>query len=38
MRDTRIERVEELQSLMLDRDTWRGAVKNSCGGSGWHPA
>ena len=30
MKDTYMESVEELRSLMLDRDTWREKVKNCC--------
>ena len=35
MTDTNTERVEELRSLMLDRNTSREEVKYCCGGSGW---
>ena len=38
MKNTNMERVEEPRSPMPDRDTWREAVKNCCGGSGWRPA
>ena len=37
MKDTNMERVEELRSYMLDRDTWREVLKNYCGGLGWNP-
>ena len=30
MKDTYMESVEELRSLMLDRDGWREEVKNCC--------
>ena len=35
MIDTNMVRLEELQSLMLDRNTWREKVKYCCRGSGW---
>ena len=38
MNDTNMERVDELQSLMMDRDLWRRLVNNCCSGSGWRPA
>ena len=37
MNDTNMERVDELQSLMMDRDPWRHLVNNYCSGSGWRP-
>ena len=38
MNDTNMERVDELQSLMMDRDLWRCLVNNCCSSLGWHPA
>ena len=38
IKDTNMERVEELRPPMLDRDTWIKVVKNRCGDSGWCPA
>ena len=32
--DTDMERVDKLQSLMIDRDLWRRLVSNCCSGSG----
>ena len=38
MSDTSMESVDDLRSLMKDRDLWRCLVKNCCSGSGWRPA
>ena len=38
MNDTNMERVDELQSLMMDRDLWRRLVNNCCRSLGWCPA
>ena len=38
MSDTNMESVDDLRSLMKDRDLWRYLVNNCCSGSGWHPA
>ena len=35
MNDTSVERVDELQSLIMDRDLWRCLVNNCCRGSSW---
>ena len=35
MNDTNMERLDELRSLMMDRDFWRRLVNNCCGSSGW---
>ena len=37
MNDTNMERVDELQSLIMDRDLWSHLVNNCCSGSGWCP-
>ena len=38
MSDTNMESVDDLRSLMKDRDLWRCLVNNCCSGSGWRPA
>ena len=38
MNDTNMERLYELQSLMMDRDLWRHLVNNCCSSLGWCPA
>ena len=38
MNDTNMERVNGLQSLIMDKDFCRRFVNNCCSGSGWCPA
>ena len=38
MNDTNMEREDELQSLMMNRDLWKRLVNNCCASSGWCPA
>ena len=38
MNDTNMESVDDLRSLMKDRDLWRCFVNNCCSGLGWRPA
>ena len=37
MNDTNIERVDELQSLIMDSNPWRHLVNNCCSDLGWRP-
>ena len=38
MNDTNMESVDNLRSLIKDRDLWRCLVNNCCSDSGWRPA
>ena len=38
LQDTNMQRVEELRSLMIDRETWKIIVRNCQSSSSWRPA